>query len=89
MIKKYESLLEDLNLHTELLESVGWCEESLQSMMSSLQEKMSDKDETSHTILSSIKEDYGENAYKTLKELFNKIYIENGLYNTIGNSNEH
>ena len=84
-----KSLLLDINFRTELLESLDWDESQFDSLFIFLQENFQSNKVGPKELLEQIKVKYGENTSKLLLDLVKNIYIENGLYITREEDNEH
>ena len=82
-------MLQDLNFRTALLESVDWDETQSASLLSYLQESLTNITKTPGNILEHIFVVYGESAHTLIKKMFVDTYIENGLYVKTKDEHEH
>lgn len=84
-----KDLLLDLSFRTALLESVGWDETQSVSLLLYLQKVITENTVLPNDILTHIRDEYGDDAYSLIKEMFIDVYIENGLYINNEDDYEH
>lgn len=80
-MKNHRLLINNLSKETELLESLDWDEEVLQSLYEYLDIHFTgDSIITPNILLSEIEDHYGEQCSKILREMFIEVSIANGLH---------
>lgn len=77
------SILNDIRFRTELLESLGWDENQLNSLFEYLQLELSN-DTKLNIIMSHIKDNYSNSVYKIIKNIF----VEESLFISVGFKDE-
>ena len=77
----HKLLINNLLKETELLESLDWNEEHLQSLYEYLEVHFNgDSIITPDVLLEDIKINYGESCSKVLREMFIEVSLRNGLH---------
>tara|TARA_B100000674_G_scaffold497387_1_gene530990 strand:- start:1949 stop:2215 length:267 start_codon:yes stop_codon:yes gene_type:complete len=80
-MKKHKALINNLSKETELLESLDWNEEHLKSLYEYLEIHFSgDSIITPDILLEEIKNHYGKECSKVLREMFIEVSLRNGLH---------
>jgi len=83
-----ESLLQDLNFRTALLESLDWDETQFDSLLQYLQDNLRLTVETPGELLKGVKDTYGIAAFNIIKKMFVDEYILNRIQQP-GKDHEH
>tara|TARA_Y100001970_G_C14044960_1_gene755814 strand:- start:569 stop:835 length:267 start_codon:yes stop_codon:yes gene_type:complete len=80
MNSKFFKQLSDINMRTELLESLGWDEEALARLTSDLASKLAKGDQSVESVITWVKSEFGETSAAVIEKIFNRVIFNNNLH---------
>ena len=84
-----KSIFLDLNFRTALLESVDWDQDMSGALLVDIQTSLSHGTHHPKDILENIRQKYGDDAFKLVKNVFSEVYIDNGFYQKLGEGDDY
>ena len=80
MNAKFFKQLSDINMRTELLESLGWDEEGLERLTGALTLKLSKGGQSVESVIAWVESEFGESPAAVVEKIFDRVIFNNNLH---------